>query len=115
MILAATNWAAIGTVGTLIVAIITTIFGYLQARKADRSASTTKTIELGVTELIDQYRQTLAETDARAHNCEKKCEELAERNELLEQELIEMQTQLDNHEAQIIRLQNELERARAGG
>jgi protein subunit release factor A len=56
------------TVGALVVAIIAGVFALVQAqiaakgaKNADTSANTTKIIETGVTDLIDQYRSRVEE------------------------------------------------------
>jgi predicted nucleic acid-binding Zn-ribbon protein len=50
----AANFAIIGSV---IVSGLGAIFGLYQARKADKSASTTKIVEIAVRDLVDQHQE----------------------------------------------------------
>lgn len=99
--------------GAVIVSAMGAVFGLYQARKADRSATTTRTIEIGVKDLVDQYQE--ANKDLREQVQEllnKHKEQDAEIRELKnmvhELKLINEQliTELDNKNSDIIRLKN---------
>lgn len=103
----AVDWTAVGIVGTLVVSLMGSLFGLYQARKADRSATTTKTIELGVKDLIDQYQERQQELKTDVEECNKKCAAVeAELNEV-RAKLRQAETHIDNLEAEIIRLRRE--------
>lgn len=109
------NWA-IG--GTLAGAVVAGIFALIQAkiadrraRDADRSATTTKTIELGVTELINQYREANEELRDALHEMRQlrretdsklrvATAELAQAHTLIET----LRTENDDLQSEIIRL-----------
>jgi len=113
------NWTV---AGPLIVAILAGVFALAQAKIADRrakeadqSATTTKTIEIGVTELINQYRAANEELRDEVHEVtelknrlERKMQEELRllRAELAatRQALEEMTVRADNFEAENVRL-----------
>jgi len=111
----ATNWAV---VGSLIGAVIAGVFGTIAAVIADRRAKsatkseqTTKTIEIGITELINQYRQANEELRDEVHEVTAMKDRLESDMARLRAELTvakkmmeEMVTEKDNLEAEIIRL-----------
>lgn len=99
------NWAAVGVVGSLIVSFAGSLFVYLQARKADRSATVTKTIELGVTGLIDQYQEANKSLHDEVTECRNECRMLQDENRQLTEQVEVLKTRIDDHEAEIIRLQ----------
>lgn len=105
------NWTAVGIIGTLVVSFLGALFGLYQARKADRSATTTRTIELGVQDLVNQYRERNEELLDEVHECTGKCRELEAKVSALEaagrnlQVVIDdLRTSIDNKDAEIIRL-----------
>jgi protein subunit release factor A len=120
------NWPIIGALG---VAVVTGIFALIQAQiatksardanaariKADNSANTTKLIETGVTDLINQYRSRVEELLDDIHECSTAKDALEQkfRGEIrvleakvltLTRELHEALTTLDNMESENIRL-----------
>lgn len=108
MILAAIDWTAVGIIGTLIVSLMGSLFGLFQAREADKSATTTKTIELGVKDLIDQYQERQEELKSDVATCTAKCAALETEVQALRAELREAYTTHDNLEAQIIGLKRQV-------
>ena len=102
------NWTALGIVGTLVVSFVTAVFGLYQARKADTSATTTATIELGVRNLVDQYREANDELreDVKKHEGHVRMLEAQVRE--LRSEVDRLSTIVDDREANIIRLKREL-------
>lgn len=75
--LAKIDWTAFSIIGTLAVSLLGALFGLYQARKADRSATTTKTIELGVKDLIDQYQERQRELKEDVAECNARCSALS--------------------------------------
>lgn len=98
------NWTAVGIVGTLLVSFLGAVFGLYQGRKAESSAKTTKTIELGVKDLVDQYRERNEELLDEVHECTGKCKELEATVRNLQVVVDKLRTQIDNKDAEIIRL-----------
>lgn len=98
----------VAIIGSVFVSAMGAVFGLYQARKADRSATTTKTIEIGVTTLIDQYQE--ANKDLR-ENVEKLTVQVKDQEKKihnLEREVEDLKTIVDNKDAEIIRLKREL-------
>ena len=100
-------------IGSVIVSGLGALFGLYQARKADRSATTTKTIELGVTNLIDQYQEANEQLRDETHECKERCKVLESEVRELRRQVYELKmvndhliTELDNNHATIIRLKN---------
>jgi len=106
-VILAVDWTAVGIVGTLIVSLLGSMFGLYQARRADRSATTTKTIELGVKDLIDQYQERQAELKADVEECNQKVVVLETTLREVREKLRRAETHIDNLEAEIIRLKRE--------
>lgn len=104
MLYSAVDWTVVGIVGTLFVSLLGSLFGLYQARKADRSATTTKTIELGVKDLIDQYQERQKELKSDVEECTNRCRALQEQAETLRSELAKATTHIDSLEAEVIRL-----------
>lgn len=104
MIFSAVDWTVVGIVGTLFISLLGSLFGLYQARKADKSATTTKTIELGVKDLIDQYQERQKELKSDVEDCTEKCQKLQEQADALKVDLSRANTHIDNLEAEIIRL-----------
>lgn len=100
----AVDWTAVGIVGTLIVSLLGSLFGLYQARKADRSASTTKTIELGVKDLIDQYQEQNKDLKQEVTDCKMECSMLRTELAVVRIELQEEKGRREDLEAQVIRL-----------
>lgn len=98
------SWAEVGIIGTLVVSLSATLFGFIQANRSNKSASTSKTIELGITTLIDQYQEANAVLSEGVKACKDECKALKTKVELLEKEVSELKTQKDDHEVEIIRL-----------
>lgn len=102
----------------LIVAVVAGVFALAQARMADKrakeadsSASTTKTIEIGVTDLVNQYREANEELRDEVHQLSTRCRELSETIRGFEAQIAQFkkeldvrETQLDNAQATIIGL-----------
>lgn len=107
MIIAQVDWTAVGIIGTLLVSLMGSLFGLYQARKADRSATTTKTIELGVKDLIDQYQERQEELKVDVATCTAKCAALEAEVHSLREELRQVYTAHDNLEAENIRLKRQ--------
>jgi len=103
----AVDWTAVGIIGTLIVSLLGSLFGLYQARRADRSATTTKTIELGVKDLIDQYQERQQELKADVEQCNAKCASLETELSEVRLKLRRAETHIDNLEAEVIRLKRE--------
>ena len=113
------NWTV---AAPLIIAVLAGVFALAQAKIADRrakaadeSATTTKTIELGVTELINQYRSANEELRDEVHEVtqmkdvlERKMKEeirqLRAEIAALREELQSKITECDNFEAENVRL-----------
>ena len=98
-------------VGSVVVSALGALFGLYQARKADRSANTTRTIELGVTTLIDQYQEANEQLRDQTHECTERCKALEAEVRVLKTQVDELRmvndqliTTLDNKNATIIRL-----------
>lgn len=98
-IIGSADWSAVGIVGTLCVSFIGAVFGLVQARKADKSASTSKTIELGVRDLIDQYQERLRELKEDIDECSARCLQL-------EADLGEARSSLHNARMEIAELRS---------
>ena len=82
------DWVAVaGVSGTLVVSILGSSFGLYQARKADKSVTTTKTIELGVRDLIDQYQEHQKEMRIELDACSKRNAELQDNDGKLRESL----------------------------
>lgn len=92
------NFAIIGSV---VVSAMGAIFGLYQARKADKSATTTKTIELGVTQLIDQYRKSNQELAEEQHNCNERCAALELKAREQDEKIEYLQDKVDTLESTI--------------
>lgn len=107
--------ANIAVLGAVIVSAMGAIFGLYQARKADKSATTTKTIELGVKDLIDQYQETNKDLREQVVALKQEVAACKERESLVEAELHSIKdivetliTKLDNKDAEIIGLKRRL-------
>lgn len=100
----AVDWTAVGIVGTLFVSLLGSLFGLYQARKADRSASTTKTIELGVKDLIDQYQEQNKDLKDEVADCKSECATLRVELASVRVELANEKARRDDLEAEVIRL-----------
>lgn len=98
----------IAVLGAVIVSAMGAIFGLYQARKADRSATTTKTIELGVKDLIDQYQEANKELRDDTKECHERCKVLELKVVSLNFKVERLETILDNRDAEIIRLKRTL-------
>jgi len=105
------DWTGLAIAGPITVSILGAIFGLYQARKADKSASTTKMTELAVKDLIDQYQEANKELREEVSLCHGKCTELEVRDRergqeirVLKEEVGTLTTKLDNADAEIIRL-----------
>lgn len=94
--------------GAVVVSAMGAVFGLYQARKADRSANTTKTIEIGVTQLVDQYQETNRELRVEIHEANEKCKSLQKEVFELQRKVENLETTIDNQHAEIIRLRREL-------
>lgn len=86
-----------------------------RARDADTSASATKTIEIGVTDLVNQYREANEELRDEVHHLAERCRELTEAMRVLETQIAQFKkeldvrdTQLDDAQSEIIRLRRRL-------
>lgn len=107
--------AEIALVGSVIVSAAGAIFGLYQARKADRSANTTKTIEIGVKDLIDQYQEAnkdqkveITELKEETHRCTERCKAMESEIRALKRKVEDYKTVIDNKDAEIIRLMRRL-------
>lgn len=99
-----TNWTAVGIVGTLVVSLVGSLFAFIQASRSNKSASTSRTIELGITQLIDQYQEANAALAAETAACKEECARLRGEIRVLRRQVEEFRTTIDNQEAEIIRL-----------
>lgn len=98
------NWTAVGIVGTLLLSLIGSLFGLYQARRADHSATTTRTIELGVKDLIDQYQEANSQLHTEVSECKGECATLRQENGQLKTDMADLERRYDNLEAEVIRL-----------
>lgn len=98
------NWTALGVVGSLVVSLLGAAFGFVQANRATKSASTTKTIELGVKDLIDQYQEANKNLHDEVEQCKGECSELRIELAQVRKELDAVLTHNDTLEAEVIRL-----------
>lgn len=98
----------IAILGAVLVSAMGAIFGLYQARKADKSASTTKTIELGVKDLVDQYRETNEELRDQSHDCEERCTKLETKVATLERKVNNLEFLVEDKDMEIIRLKIKL-------
>lgn len=98
------NWVAAGVIVSGLVSVIASAVGYVNSRRADKSASTTRTIELGVKDLIDQYQEANRGLHDDLVDCQGKCAAVQEENRELRSELEDLQRRYDNLEADVIRL-----------
>lgn len=103
------NWTAVSIVGTLILSALGSMFGLYQARKADRSAQFTRSIEVGVTSLVDQLqeereelRKELAAARQRSTDLETQLRATEKEIRELRKQIQNLMTALDNQEAEII-------------
>lgn len=104
LVISAIDWTAVGIVGTLVVSLLGSLFGLYQGRKADKSATTTETIELGVKHLIDQYQERQKELKDDVDLCNKRCQDLQKQTDALKAELSKANTHIRNLESKIVRL-----------
>jgi hypothetical protein len=105
------NWVAAGVIVSGVVSVLASVIGYVNSRKADKSASTSRTIELGVKDLIDQYQEANEELRTEVTDCKGECAALRKENAALRAEVSAvkeeretMERRLDNLEAELIRL-----------
>src|SRR5688500_6763397 len=98
----------IAMIGAVVVSAMGAVFGLYQARKADRSASTTKTIEIGVKDLVDQYQEANKELREETRNCAERCKALEQELLSLRIKVEQLDVVVDNKNAEIIRLRRKL-------
>lgn len=105
----------IAIIGSVVVSALGAIFGLYQARKADKSATTTRTIEIGVKDLVDQYQEANRELREQVHECNQSCLALKEEVASLKLEVASLKEEsgrkdaiIDNKDADIIRLKRQL-------
>lgn len=98
----------IAILGAVFVSALGAVFGLYQARKADKSAVTTKTIELGVKDLVDQYRETNEDLRTQSHACEDRCTKLEDKVSVLERKVNNLEFLVEDKDMEIIRLKLKL-------
>jgi septal ring factor EnvC (AmiA/AmiB activator) len=98
------DWQIIAVIAVPIVSLVASLFAYLQARKADKSATFTKHIELGVTELVDQLQEEREVMREQIADCRGDCARLERSIEQLTRKVSTLKTIIDNKDAEIIRL-----------
>lgn len=98
----------VAALGAVVVSAMGAVFGLYQARKADRSATTTRTIELGVNELVNQYRETNEELRAEVHALQTELATTNERVKDLERQVENFRAIVDEKDVEILRLKHEL-------
>ena len=117
------TWAIIIS---LVIAAASALFGLIQDTKATRasnnatsSTASTKMMELGVKNLVDQYRERNEELIDDVHECTNKCAELSDKVVHLERHVRELERavargtgMIAEKEAEIVRLQERLQKGK---
>lgn len=100
----------VAILGSVIVSALGAVFGLYQARKADRSATTTRTIELGVTQLVDQYRKANEELVNQTKSCTQRCAALETKSREQDQKIEGLEARVDELTTEVQKKDDEIRR-----
>ena len=95
----------------IIIPLVVSMIGSAVAVYQSRSTTTSKTLELGVVNLVDQLQEEMAGQRAQVKDCNDRCQGLEARVAELEQQVSDLtdhnahlETENDDYSAEIIRL-----------
>lgn len=113
---------SIGVIGALVISAFGAASGFYMSIKAERSkraadrsqseaaksANVAKTVELGVTQLIDQLQEERQDLRVEVSECKGRCTDLEQQVVELRREVDDLKAILDDRDAEVIRLKGRL-------